>query len=489
MQTRERRSWHKEKTVTTSIVGLIVRRLLVIGLVLAAIGVPCPQSEAKRVMVRRYKFEFDPATAIKDLLPTPPLKAPILPPYLNEDLTKVPELTIGEPVGRNQNTEKETAHVIAKINHLNQKDPDGFLKALLANRADLRGLPFLMGDDCKSELKQAQLFSEVVTVIHNVHAIDVLKENQPRATPAAEAYWTEMNKVLSYTDIEGNSHRAKATRDDVRGAKVAALMQMFTPASEGHRLALAKQMAVIAHADATRALARLALFTHEESVRAAAIASLKSRDANEYKEILLQGFRYPLPAVAQRAAEALVRLDRKDLVADLVNVLEEPDPRAPAKRTIDGKEETVVRELVRVNHHRNCLLCHAPGNTQDVPRDVLRAPVSLPDRPLATHSGGGYGFGSSPDIFIRTDITYLRQDFSLMMDVDSAHPWPGVQRFDFFVRTRVVTPEEAAECDKQLAKQATPPSHAAAHHALRELTGRRGVAATAQAWRSALNLR
>ena len=51
---------------------------------------------------------------------------------------------------------------------------------------------------------------------------------------------------------------------------------------------------------------------------------------------------------------------------------------------------------------------------------------------------------SSPDLMIRIDVTYLRQDFSALLPVADAHPWPDSQRFDFFVRERKLTDEEAA---------------------------------------------
>jgi hypothetical protein len=220
-------------------------------------------------------------------------------------------------------------------------------------------------------------------------------------------------------------------------------------------------------------------------VRAAAIEGLKGRPKKDYATALLQAFRYPLPAVAKRAAEAFVKLQSKDALADLVAVLEQPDPRAPTKQQIDGKDVTAVRELVRINHHKNCLLCHAPANTEGVPRDVLTVPVPMPDQALS--AGGGYGFGMSPDIFVRIDMTYLRQDFSLLMRVENAAPWPQMQRFDFLVRTRVLTAEEAAECEKYLARQ-TPPHHAAAQYALRELTGQQPMDTSPQAWRKLLKL-
>jgi hypothetical protein len=75
----------------------------------------------------------------------------------------------------------------------------------------------------------------------------------------------------------------------------------------------------------------------------------------------------------------------------------------------------------------------------------------------------------------------------MLMRVENAAPWPEMQRFDFLVRTRVLTTEEAAECATYLARQ-TPPNHAAAQYALRELTGQQPAEATAQAWRKLLKL-
>ncbi len=471
----------------------------------AAFGMFCPTGESRIIikLPRRYTFKIEPATPLADLLPAPPRTPLALPPYLNDDLTKVAEVTFGAPVDRQSHTEKETAHIVAKINHLNQKDPDGFLKALLANRPDLRGLPFVMGDACRTDMKQAQLFAEVVQVVHGLQVlpkslaeleyVERLASDKPLPRrlidqePAAERYWKELRELLARTNVDGNTYRVTSAHDDVRRAKVAALMQMFAPASEHYRVALAGRLAAIQHVDATHALAKVALHAPEDSVRAAAIRGLQTRAPGEYTDILMQGFRYPLPAVSKRAADALVKLERKDLLAELVNVLEQPDPRAPVPAKIDGKEVSVVRELVRVNHHRNCLLCHAPGNSKDVAPGVLTAPVPLPDLALGSESpGGGYSFGSSPDIFVRVDVTYLRQDFSLMMSVENARPWPEMQRFDFLVRTRVLSAAEAATCGEQVAQE-TPPNHVAAQYALRELAGRTPLETTPQGWRRWLN--
>jgi hypothetical protein len=450
--------------------------------VVAFFTVPCERSEARRMpLPRRHKFEIDAATPLKELLPRVPKIA--APAYLTEDLTQIPELMFGEPISQDEkDTEKATAFIVAKINHLNAKEPDGFMKALLANRGDLRGLPFLMGKACRTETKSAQLFAETVAHIQAQMVGD--------DAAGVGKFWHGYEERL--TDMAKNKdqfqHRLRARRDEFERAQIAAFSQMWGPRSPSYRESLAKHLATIKQAEAARSLASLALFAPEASVRAEAVKGLQSHTAQDYQEPLMRGFAYPLPEVSQRAAHALVKLEAKAVLRDLVKVLEQPDPRAPVQQQVDGKNTTVVRELVRVNHHRNCLLCHAPANTEGVPRDIVTAPVPLPDQEFMSSPRGGYGFGASPDIFVRVDMTYLRQDFSMMMKVDNAKPWPEMQRFDFFVRTRVLTAQESAAYAAQIAKLDTPPSHAAAQHALRALTGQTPTDATPQGWRRLLGI-
>jgi hypothetical protein len=468
----------------------LVRQLVLILIAIAAVGLACPTSQAQRdPPPRRYKFAIEPGTPMQDLLPTPPRTPSKLPSYLNEDLALVAELTFGEPVAKNADSERATAHIIAKINHLNHKDPDGFLKALAADRADLGGLPLLMGKDCGMEVDQARLFTETVAVVQrllqNIAMQDPEAASVPNEQLTIEIVRREFAKAMAEKS-DGKSLRSKASQADLDRANVAAMMQMFAPKPAFFRAGLVRYLATVGHVDATHALARLALFPPEPAVHQAAIEGLKGRPTRDYAKTLLQGLRYPLPSVSTRAADALVKLQCKDVLSDLVNVLEQPDPRAPVKQKIAGKEVATVRELVRVNHNRNCLLCHAPANTDGMPQDVLTAAVPLPDR--AQSSRPYYGPNLSPDIFVRTDVTYLRQDFAMMMRVEKADPWPEMQRFDFLVRTRVLSAAEAAECDEQIAKQGTPSSHVAAQHALRELSGRTPAESTARAWRLMLKL-
>jgi hypothetical protein len=158
---------------------------------------------------------------------------------------------------------------------------------------------------------------------------------------------------------------------------------------------------------------------------------------------------------------------------------------------VEGNEVTVAREVVRMNHHKSCLLCHAPADAAAVKADseeneLFVAPVPLPSEKLPRYSSSKADNGG---LLVRIDVTYLRQDFSVMLPVKEAAPWPEMQRFDFLVRKRILTEEEAAELKQRLTPREgeLTPYQKAAVRALRELTGR-DLPAKADAWRKHLKL-
>src|SRR5581483_12095043 len=121
-------------------------------------------------------------------------------------------------------------------------------------------------------------------------------------------------------------------------------------------------------------------------------------------------------------------------------------------------------EVVQVNHLRNCVLCHSPSTANS---DLVRGTIPSPDQPLPT----GIEYYQSPvRLFVRADITYLKQDFSVMQPVPNPDPWPAHQRFDYLVRERVLGAYE----QKCLLNIKFPPSaqRQAMLFALRELSGR-----------------
>jgi hypothetical protein len=298
-----------------------------------------------------------------------------------------------------------------------------------------------------------------------------------------DAFWSQYRTLCGQED-NATSKLGQSLQEQALLARIAALMQVLAPDSVAMRKGLVQYLASISHAEATRALAKLAIFSAEDEVRNPAIEALKVRREKDYTEILLRGLRYPLPAVAKRTTDAMIKLERADLVPELVSFLEEPDPRAPTIKEMGDKKVAVVRELVRINHHRNCLMCHAPAVPNEVSPQVTTAEVPRPDQPLPFPSDG-YS-NSIPDILVRLDVTYLRQDFSIMQPVVDAHPWPEMQRFDFLVRNRVLTEREATAFPAAKTGVLSPYQRVTLA-ALRELTGR-DTAPTPDDWRKLLDM-
>jgi len=140
--------------------------------------------------------------------------------------------------------------------------------------------------------------------------------------------------------------------------------------------------------------------------------------------------------VAEHASQALAQLGDPSAIALVAPLVDEPDPALPR---LNEENRWVVRQLARVNHFRNCLLCHSASHS---PNDLVRGAIPSPGQSL---SPSGYGGSSRQGIdFVRADTLYLKQDFSVMHTVADHQPWPLEQRFDYFVRTRELTPEEVA---------------------------------------------
>ena len=250
-----------------------------------------------------------------------------------------------------------------------------------------------------------------------------------------------------------------------------AVVNLVLPEEETpEQIALIRALASIPRPEATRALARAAVFSTHEAVRATAIEALTVRREGDSTEVLVAALRYPWPAVAANSANAIAKLKRKDLIPQLRAMLNAPDPRGPRTEVVAGREKTVAHELVRVNHHRNCLLCHAPAKRGETQSETLVADIPVPTVPLPKVARG-YG-NSGSNLLVRIDVTYLRQDFSARQEVKdwTTEAWKSMQRFDFLVRKRVLTPAETADLQMRLA--GVSPYRRAAARALRELTGR-----------------
>jgi hypothetical protein len=354
----------------------------------------------------------------------------------------------------------QVASALGKIRHINQKKVDAYMELLLSRRSDLAGLPFVLGDACRRKGESKDQFAATTNKIRDIQRshIDGWK-------------MTEVAKMLE-------------TQRPPAAVQVAALWQMVAAEREGDRLELVKYLhGSLPEVDAARALAKLAIFSEEDRIRSAALDALKTRREQNYVDILIKGLSYPWPAVAERASAAIARLGRADLAPHLQEVLKRPDPRAPQTSLVDGKPRTVVRELVRINHLRNCMLCHAPAPANgQVGVAALAVALNGTDSTAEVPIPGEaiqrfYGHESIPELRVRFDVTYLRQDFSVLLPVANAEPWPNMQRFDFVVRTREVNEQEARTRRELLAANADSPYHRAARTAIAVLSGRAGSGA------------
>jgi hypothetical protein len=87
-------------------------------------------------------------------------------------------------------------------------------------------------------------------------------------------------------------------------------------------------------------------------------------------------------------------------------------------------------------------------------------------------------------LFVRADITFIRQDFSVVQPVANPVKWPGQQRFDYLIRTRNATPTEVKllkGLEKEGKLTAGYPQRDAVLFALREVTGK-DLGSSIKAW-------
>jgi hypothetical protein len=241
--------------------------------------------------------------------------------------------------------------------------------------------------------------------------------------------------------------------------------QMIQTENRELRRALISLLIAIKGKEATEAIARRAVFDLSPEVRGVAIKALANRSRDEARSVFLDALRHPWAPAADHAAVALSELNDQKAFDSVRELVDQPDPKEPF---MEGKT-WYVREVVRVNHLRNCLLCHAVS--LDI-KDSVRAPVPTSGRALPRVYYASRG-GSSLDS-IRADIVYFRQDFSVMHKVAKHGEWPARQRFDYLVRKRELTPKEidkliAAGGKEKLDARASSPQREAMLYTLYQL--------------------
>jgi hypothetical protein len=366
-------------------------------------------------------------------------------------LLAAPEVNLTDPTAADNAAVKELLKLSDTIEKKNRERHDAFVTELRQTRADLAGLAWQLGDQCKLGRQQAEELAVLSQAVRGCMDSATPIQGPPRP----QEFWTALEREAS----------GKPLLRHVESV-LPALEQVVLAERSDLRRSVVEHLGPARDKQSTLALARRAVFDPDLDVRWAAVAALKDRPAGDYRDALLAGLRYPWPPVAQQSAEALAALKPPGLVASLVRLLDEPDPDAPFPHKAGGKELLAVRELVRINHLRNCLLCHPPSSD---PKDLVRSIVPFPGQP-PPQSFGGY-VQRSNCISVRADITYLRQDFSAAQPVAKPGVWPDRQRYDFLVRTRTLTPAERTAWEAKKKGAAPSPYRRAVLYALCGLTG------------------
>jgi hypothetical protein len=361
---------------------------------------------------------------------------------LLEELERMPELRFDSTPGTaaRVRTEAHAAHKKGGKRELIHP-----AVAVLKSRADLRGLPVLEGSACLTGPAEAKVLETASRTLRRSRGRVFFRAGE------GHEYW-RMEPPDHFSSAVRKSARAK----DEGGSR--ALVQLLQADNETVRLALVEGLSGRKGGAASKALAERAVFDLSPGVRAAAVKALEGRPREEARPTFLAALRYPWPPAAAHAAEALVALDDHGAAGDLKRLLRLADPDQPS---LNPAGEAVVREVVRVNHLSNCMMCHAPSFERS---DRVRGLVPEPGKPLRE-----VYYEAMRGDFVRADVTYLRQDFSVMHRLEGAVIWPQWQRYDYLVRARVATPAEAAALRAAGAREAGGPYREAVLFALRYL--------------------
>lgn len=328
-------------------------------------------------------------------------------------------------------------------------------------REDLAGIPFLLGVSTVLFQKQAEDLDALSKMLRK-------KIQESTSPPDPRPDPDKLYELL----LRGEQGLFKDKKWATAEA-VPCIQQMLQAQGEDIRRVSVELLRGIDAPAATEALVRWSVFDVSPQNRSAAIDALKGQDQATITEQLLNWMRHPWPRAAEHAAEALVALNCQSAVPRLVSLLPLPAPDAPQISSAPGESRMFRREVVRVNHLRNCLMCHPPSPDESTNDKVRGTIPDLSKPPAPAYYTGAHNFVSA-------STTYLRQDFSAVLPVLNSGVWPDQQRFDFMVAVRPMRKDETVNAD------ADNPHFMAALFALRELSGQ-NLGTNATAWESLRN--
>lgn len=339
------------------------------------------------------------------------------------------------------------------------------LKSLLADRPDLHSLPLTMGNECIMEES-------------NASSMDLVSKSVGATMGQFDRFGS---RALSNNDSWRNSlvkqEIAKCCEMQNYKQALSTLDQVLQVDHPGLRVELVKALRSSKSNEGMKLIANRAKYDLTAAVRTFATEALTDYPIDEVRQEFIAGLKYPWAVVAMHSAEALVRMDDKAAVPELIEMLGEPNPRLPIE-SAPGKFH--LRELVAINHMKNCLLCHAPSKYNwDYGRAVTPEFGQPPPQNYYQYGPSDRLAGKSS--FVRADVTYLKQDFSVIQEVENHGPWPREQRFDYVVQNRPLHRKDAVIAAEKIMREENL-NRKAVVFALEALTGRTTIRNSKAEW-------
>lgn len=335
---------------------------------------------------------------------------------------------------------------------------------LAKNRPELAGLPFRVGRETHLYESDAQNMNDMSKQFREAVA-ESAKDPRTSAAPDVD----RLQSILKFRSSSESKPGDDSTVALVtpwrwnRPEVVPCIQQMLQAEGTELRRMSCELLREIDSDAATEALVKWAVFDTDSGNRAAAVQALRTRDRQRVGALLAEWVRYPWPRAVEHACEAMVELELKESLPQLAAMLAASDPDAPFEVDLPGTGGGVYkREVVRVNHLRNCLMCHPASFKQT---ELVRGGV--PDENSILPPASTPAYYNSNSLQVTAATTYLKQDFSLMQNVRNSGKWPAQQRFDFFVSTKQVEPD-ALRAYRPNAKS---PYKEAIRFAIREIAG------------------
>lgn len=276
----------------------------------------------------------------------------------------------------------ETAAIAAARRELDRHGraahPHGFLAGILERQPELATLPWRKGAEAILERDQAEALDVLSVQLRNL--IRSFSQRRKSVLPPENRLVIRAPLLLGALTtglITDERARRDYGSDSIslknlfrswqQPASVPTLNQILMAEDAPARAVLIDLLAKIEGPAATEALAQRAMFDLSPELRQLAVSALRARPVEEARAALLRGFQHPWLPVNYHAAEALIALQDHDAIPELEAMLGQPDPRHPVR--IEGTSQFAVREVVKINHTANCVLCHAPSLR---PTDLVR---------------------------------------------------------------------------------------------------------------------